>query len=117
MPVGLRGVKGKGRQLQVMAHLKRSIISVKTAMICLAHALVIAISKIINDPNYNSYHHGWKIRPVIDNLLETTGINLDNGCGIPELEQFQDDFRQHKIVVYTSLNCDTIMFEGQVETS
>jgi hypothetical protein len=56
-------------------------------------------------------------RPVFDNLLATTGINLDNGGGIPELEQFQNPFNQYKIVVYTGLHCDSIIYEGQVETS
>jgi hypothetical protein len=115
MPVGFGGIKAKRRSLQVMAHLKRSIIPVKIETNGLAHSLVIAIAKITNDTNYNSYWHGWKIRPVDDNLLETTGINPANGGGSPELELFQDHFRQYEIVVYTGLNCDTFMFEGQVE--
>ncbi len=53
--------------------------------------------------------------PKVDQLLVTTGISCDNGGGIPEC--FQDHFRQYKIVVYTGLNCDEIMFEGHVETS
>jgi hypothetical protein len=100
-----------------MAHLKRSIIEVKTETICLAQGLIIAIAKIRNDPDYKAYRKGRKIRPIVDNLLATNGINLDNRGGILELERFQDHFRQYKIVVYTGLNCDTIMFEGQVETS
>jgi hypothetical protein len=100
-----------------MTHLKNSIIEVKTETNCPAHGLIIAIAKIRNDPDYKAYRRGRKIRPVVDNLLATTGINLDNGGGIPELERFQDHFRQYKIVVHTGLNCDTIIFEGQVETS
>jgi hypothetical protein len=83
---------------------------------CLAYALIIAIAKITNDPNYNSYRKGWKIHPVFHYLHATTGINLDNGGGIPELEEIQDHFRQYKIV-YTGLNCDSIMYEGHVETA
>jgi hypothetical protein len=60
---------------------------------------------------------GRKIHPVVHNLLATTGINLENGGGITKLEQFQDHFDQYEIVVYTGLNCDSIMFEGQVEKS
>jgi hypothetical protein len=37
---------------------------------------------------------------------------LDNGGGIPELIKFQEYFRDYKIVVYTGLHCDSIMFEG-----
>jgi hypothetical protein len=61
-----------------MAHLKVSIIEVKAETNCLAHALIIAIAKIPKYPNYNSYPRGCKIHPVVDNLLATTGINLDN---------------------------------------
>ena len=78
-------------KLSVMAHLK-SIIEVKADTNCLAHALIIAIAKVKNDPNHTAYRKGRKIRPVISNLIETTGINLDNGAGIPELERFQDHF-------------------------
>jgi hypothetical protein len=47
----------------------------------------------------------------------TTGINLDNGGGIPELTRFQEHFHEYNIVVYAVLHCDDIMFEGQVESS
>ena len=75
----------------------------------MAHALIIAIAKLTNDPNYKAYIQGRKIYPKVDQLLAATGISLANGRGIPELERFQDDFRQYKIVVYTGLNCDEIV--------
>ena len=59
---------------------------------------------------------GRKLYPEVDRLLAATDISLDSGGGIPELERFQDHFRQYKIVVYTGLNCDEIMFEGRVDT-
>ena len=60
---------------------------------------------------------GRKIYPKVDQLLATTGISLDKGGGIPELERFQDHFRHHKFVVYTGLHCNEIMFEGCVEAA
>jgi hypothetical protein len=99
-----------------MAHIKTSIIEVKAEENCLAHALVIAIAKATNNPNYNSYRRGYKIRPVVQNLLATTGIDLSQGARIPEIERFQDHFGEYKIVVYEGLNCDNIMFEGRVES-
>ena len=55
MPVGFDGgIKTKGRQLSVMAHLKRSIIEVKAEKNCLAYALIIAIAKVTNDPDYKA---------------------------------------------------------------
>jgi hypothetical protein len=118
MPVGFggNGLKSKGRQLDTMVHLKRSIVHVNADENCLAHALVIAIAKVENDPNYKAYSQGRKIRPEVQRLLETTGIDLSSGGGIPEVECFQDHFRdQYNIVVYGGLNCDSISFEGRVD--
>jgi hypothetical protein len=53
MPVGFGGIKTKGRPLSVMAYLKKSIIEVKAENSCLADALIIAVSKFTNVPNYN----------------------------------------------------------------
>ena len=66
------GIKTKGRQLSVMAHLRKSIIQVKAETNCLAHALIIAIAKLTNDLNYKAYIQG-------QNILE--------------LERFQGHFR------------------------
>jgi len=74
-------IKSKGRPLSVMAHVKRSIIEVKAETDCLAHALIIAIARLTKDPNYKAYTQGWKISPEVQHLLQTTGINLDNGGG------------------------------------
>jgi hypothetical protein len=117
MPVGFGVTKTKGRQLSVMAHLKKSIIEVKVEQNCLAHALVIAIAKLIDDPNYKSYRQGRKIHAVVVRLLETTGIDLSNGGGLPELTSFQEHFCDYKIVVYDGLNCNSLLFDGQAELS
>ena len=80
MPVGFsRGLKTKGRPLDVVAQLKKSIVRVESETVCLAHALIIAIAKITNDPNYNSYRKGRKMKPAVQRLLETTCIKLDEG--------------------------------------
>ena len=118
IPVGFGRValKTMGRPISVMAHLKKSIIEVKAEDNCLAHVLLIAISRVNNDSNCNSYRRGYKIRFAVQTLLETTGIDLTNGARIPELHRFQEYFREYKIVVYRGLNCDSIMFEGRVES-
>jgi len=46
-----------------------------------------------------------------------TGIDLSYGLGIRELLRFRENFREYKIVVYHGLNCEDIMFEGQVDSS
>jgi hypothetical protein len=74
MPVvfGGDGRISKSRQLDTMDHVKKSIVRVNVDTNFLAHALLIAIAKVENDPNYNSYRRGYLIRPVVQQLLETT---------------------------------------------
>jgi len=106
-----------GRPLSVMAHLKKSIVEVKTEENSLAYALKIAIARVENDANYKAYRQGWNIRPVVHALLQQTGIDLTRCGGIPELNRFQEKFRDYKIVAYQGLGCDDIMLEGQVDSS
>jgi len=81
----------------------------------LVHAFVIAKAKVDGDPNYNSYRRGYKIRHIVDPLLETTGIDLSRG-GVSELLRFQEHFKEDRIVVFGGLNCEDIYFDGQVES-
>jgi len=57
IPIGFgkHAIKCRGRPLSVMAHLKRSIVEVKTEQKCLAHILVTAIPKGDKDPNYDDF--------------------------------------------------------------
>ena len=61
MPVGNGngGVKTKGRSLDVLRAIKRSIVVVKAAFLCMAHALVIAIANVNSNPKYKSYRNGY----------------------------------------------------------
>ena len=98
MPVGIgRGMKSRGRPLSVMAHMKKSVVEVKSSENCLAQTIIIAIAKLENDPNYVAFRRGYKIRPVVQELLDKTGISLSEGGGIPQLIKFQENFRQYKI--------------------
>jgi len=72
MPTEFGGIKPKGRTLANMVHLKRSIIEVRVEENCLAHALIIAISRLNNDPNYTSCWRGNKIRPLVKELLDAS---------------------------------------------
>jgi hypothetical protein len=72
-------MKSRGRPLPVMAHLKRSVLEVKALENCLAHAIIIAIAKLENDPNYKAYRQGRKIRPVVQTLLDKTVLDLSVG--------------------------------------
>jgi hypothetical protein len=66
--------------------------------------------------HYKAYRQGRKIRPVVDNLLATTGIDLTNGGGIPELMKYQEHSKEYRIVVFGGLNCSDMIFDGQVES-
>ena len=98
-----------------MVNLKISIIEVKAEQNCLAHALVIAIARLEKDSNYDSYRRGFRIGPVVNHLLQTTGIDLTNGGGIRELTQFQEHYSDSRIVVYGGLKCEDVIFFGQTE--
>jgi len=52
-----------------MAHLKRIIVDVQAEQICLAHAPLIAITKVDNDPDYKAYRQCQMIRHVFQTLL------------------------------------------------
>ena len=80
IPIGHGRIATKGRPLENMVHLKRSIVEVKN---CLAHALIISIAKLTNDPDYKAFRQGRKIRPVVDHLLATTGIDLQTVEELP----------------------------------
>jgi hypothetical protein len=99
-----------------MAHLKRSIVAVRAEQNCLAHAVIIVIAKLTNDPKYKAYRQGYKIIRIVKHLLETTGIDLQNGGGIPQFIQFQDFFKDYRIIVYGGLHSDDRIFDEQIET-
>ena len=66
MPVGFgynKGIKTMGSLLPVMAHLKKVIVQDKSENNCLAHALIIDIAKLTDEPNYEAYRRGGKYTP------------------------------------------------------
>ena len=96
-------VKTKGRQLAVLAHLKRSIIEVIAKEKCLPHALIIEIARFEKDPNYASYRRDAGFFPVVNHLLRTTGIDVSNGGGIRDPTRFQGHYTKKRIIVYGGL--------------
>jgi len=98
MPEGFdkRAIKSRGRPLSVVIHLKR-VVEVTSSENCLAHAIIIAIAKVENGSDYKAYRQGRKIRPVVQELLDKTGLVLSESGGIPQLIKFQEHFRQYNI--------------------
>jgi len=62
MPVGSckKAESSKGRPISTIAHIKRRIVEVKAKEICVEHALVIAVVRVTNDPDFQAYRHGRK---------------------------------------------------------
>jgi len=82
MPAGNGREKTKGRSLDVMSAIKNSIVVVKAAFLCLAHALIIAMARVISDPKYKSYRNVRCLNQPVQDLVSASGINLTNGGGL-----------------------------------
>ena len=63
---------------------------VKAALLCLAHALIIAMARVNSDPEYKSYRNGNRLNKPVEELLRDSGVDLSNGGGLEELQQFQE---------------------------
>jgi hypothetical protein len=59
MPAGNGRAKTKDHSLDVMNAIKKSILVVKAAYLCLAHALIIDMPRVNNDTMYKSYRNGY----------------------------------------------------------
>jgi hypothetical protein len=108
MPVGNGGVKTKGRSLDVLSAIKKSIVVVKAVMNCLAYDLVIAIAQCNDDPNYVSYRDEYCFRKFVEEILKVSGVDLTYGGGLEELQQFQQYPSNYKIIVFDGLKPDRI---------
>ena len=112
MPAGNGRFRIKGRSLDLQSAIKRSIVTVKAALNCLAYALVIAMARVNGDPKYQSSRHGKGLNKPVEGLLKASGLDLSNGGGFEELRQFQDHLSDYKIIVFDGLNPDRVMFSG-----
>jgi hypothetical protein len=60
--------KTKGRSLDVLSAIKKSIVAVKAAFLCLPHALIIAIAQVNGDPKYAIYRQGKCITKIVEDF-------------------------------------------------
>ena len=86
MPAGNGREKTKGRSLDVLNVIKRSIVVVRAAFLCLAHALIIALARVNGDSKYVSYRKGYQLDKRVEDLLKATSVDLSNGGGLEELQ-------------------------------
>jgi hypothetical protein len=109
---GKKTEKTKGRSIDIMGAIKRSIVVVKAPVLCLAHALVIAMARVNGDPKYGSYRRGYLLDEPVDEILKASGVDLSNGGGLQELQQFQPHLSDYKVIVYDGLSPDRLIFSG-----
>ena len=87
MPVGKVRVKTKMRSLDLMIANKKSIVTVKAAIKCLAYALIIAMAWVHGDKKYK-YTYGERLKQPVEFLLKASGVDLSNGGGFEEFRKF-----------------------------
>ena len=83
-------VKTKGRSLDDMIAIKKSNVRVKAAINCLVYALIIAIARLNGYPKYQSYRDCKCLKKPVDDLLKASGVDLSNGGGFHEIQQFEE---------------------------
>ena len=99
--------KTKGRSLNVLSAIRKSIVVFKAAFLCLPHVLIIGMARVNGDPKYQSYRDEYLLRQPVDELLRASGGDLSNGGGLEEFQQFQDYHSDYKIIAYDGLSPDT----------
>ena len=93
---GKTAEKTKVRFLDVMSTIKKSIVKVKAEFLCMAHALIIAISRVNGDPKYKSYRDGYRLKKPVRGRLSASGIDLTRGGVLRKLNIFKIIFRTTK---------------------
>ena len=68
MPAGNGGVKTKGRSLDAISAIKKSIVRFKAVMNCLAYALFIAMVRLNEDPKYRLYKDGKCLKKPVEDF-------------------------------------------------
>ena len=61
---------------------------VKAKENCLAYAIVIAVARVTNDPDYQAYRKTGKVLPKVRELLQAAGVDLSRGGGSPNYMHF-----------------------------
>jgi hypothetical protein len=101
MPAGNGREKRKGRSLDLLSAIKKSILTVKAAFLCLAHALIIAMAKVNDDSNFKLYSNGRCLKEPVLELLKASGVDLSNGGGLKNFNSFRSTFRITKLLCLT----------------
>ena len=87
--------------MDLLSAIKKSIVVVKAAFLCFAHALIISMARVNNDQKYVSYRHGWCLKEPVEELLNASGVDLSNGGGLKNFNSFNSTFLTTKLLCLT----------------
>jgi hypothetical protein len=93
--------KTKGRSLDVLSAIKKSIVVVKAAFLCLAHALIISMARVNGDPKYKSYRDGYAMKEPVEELLRLPVLIYPMAEVLKNLNNFRSTFRTTKLLCLT----------------
>ena len=118
--------QGSGRSkrttLNIREHLhkKGSVVTIKNNdNLCLARALVVAVAKIENPPNYRYLIHPKNSGPQEKKARELhEAANVPFGpCGIPEVEMFQKYLTNYEINIVSENHNSSIIYPPKPSTN
>jgi hypothetical protein len=98
MPAGNGTEKSKGRSLDVLSAVKKSIVVVKATFLCLAHALIIAIANDRNTRNTNRIGMVMELMDLLNNSRRLPGWIFLRAANLRNLNSFVVIFRTTKLL-------------------
>ena len=116
---------GRGRlkrdilDIREYLHKKRSIITIQNNdNLCLARALVVAVAKIENAPNYRNLIRSDKRIQEKEAKKLHAAANVPLGpCGIPEVEMFQKYLTKYEINIVSGNHDNSIIYPPEPSTN
>ena len=99
-------------------HKKKSIITIKNQdNLCLARALVVAIAKVDNAPNYvNLLHHVRAQQVKAIELHAKAKVPMGPSCGLEEVDMFQKHLTEYEINIVSGNHDNAIIYPSQPST-
>jgi len=68
------------------------------------------MAKVNGNPMNKPYRYGYNLKRPVEDLLSASGVDLTNGGGFKELEQFQNYLSGYKFILYDGLSPDRFIF-------
>ena len=99
-------------------HKKKSIITIKNQdNLCLARALVVAIAKVDNAPNYDNLLRHVRAQQVkAIELHANAKVPMGPSCGLEEVDMFQKHLTEYEINIVSGNHDNAIIYPSQPST-